>query len=134
MVMAIDPAVVEPSSCIVSADGTWQCKVGPVTASFQSYTITVASEGNSISIHEVLFGDVWVSDCDYYFHHIKSLLRYRVKIQYFVIWIMTICAYFFRMEFQTYKICHLVHFLCDYCLIRRTRCRSVPDKATWSFR
>ena len=58
--VTLSPAVGSPSTCSVDGEGLWMCLVGPVTASFQEYTVTAVSNGNSINLTNVLFGDVWV--------------------------------------------------------------------------
>lgn len=60
VLVAIEPAVFHPTTCHVSMEGIWYCKIGPVNASSQAYTITAASQGSAIAVRDVLFGDVWV--------------------------------------------------------------------------
>jgi hypothetical protein len=61
--VSLTPAVDETSSCLTDSDGIWQCLVGPVAASFQEYTVTAVSGGQTITLSNVLFGDVWVRVC-----------------------------------------------------------------------
>ncbi len=61
VIVAIEPAVFAPSMCLVSKEEIWQCKVGPVNASMQAYTIVAESNYQMIALRDVLFGDVWVS-------------------------------------------------------------------------
>ena len=60
MVVTLTPAVVGSSECMVDVDGIWLCQVGPVAASFQEYTLSAVSHDETITLNNVLFGDLWV--------------------------------------------------------------------------
>lgn len=48
-----------PVNTTVAADGTWQVALAPVKASVESITVIATSGTNSITLKDVLYGDVW---------------------------------------------------------------------------
>ncbi|HRY77675.1 MAG TPA: sialate O-acetylesterase [Candidatus Izemoplasmatales bacterium] len=56
-----DPGQSEKAAVIAAEDGTFLLELPALTASFSSYTLTVADTVHELRVHDLLIGEVWLS-------------------------------------------------------------------------
>lgn len=55
-----DSSVMDTASATVAPDGRWEVSLSGRSASYQKHTVQVEDAQNTITIHDVLFGEVWM--------------------------------------------------------------------------
>ena len=58
---ASDGGVVRSGSANAAADGSWKVVLDPLAASFTTYSARIQNEGASVTLEDVLVGEVWLS-------------------------------------------------------------------------